>query len=517
MTHVHTAPTLLLAFCSAVLGECPSDLNGDGDVNGTDLGVMLSQWASGGTADLNDDGTVGGADLGLLMASWGECSPGCDDTEPFTYVVIPDTQFMTVYHNQSLPEMFYRQCDWMVENAEALNIRFVSHLGDIVEFGADDNQWAIANNAMSRLDGHLPYGLTFGNHDADDEIWGRSAIKFNETFPRSRYENEDWFGGGFPEGQYTNNFQTFNAGCQEYLVIHLQWDPPADVRAWADQVIGANSDKRVIVSTHEFPGNYVLWDEVLRHHANVGLVVSGHECARERFLPLVNDYGVDVPTILTDYQCDNPAQALLRYYTFDPTSDAVSAWTYSPWTDSYETDWNSQFTFTTAFGTQPACESESSEPFTGVPIALPGRIQGEDYDAGCNNFAFYDIDQANQGGEYRNDPVDLAVAEDVGQGYYLGWLRDGEWIQYTVSIAKAGTYLMQLRVASEGDGSSMRLQLDGVDLGPAIDIAPTGGWQVWETLDLPAVSLPEGEHVLKVVVDDGDFNINFIDVFEAQP
>jgi hypothetical protein len=50
----------------------PSDLNGDGVVNGADLGILLGAWgSSGGPADLNGDGTVDGADLGLLLGAWG--------------------------------------------------------------------------------------------------------------------------------------------------------------------------------------------------------------------------------------------------------------------------------------------------------------------------------------------------------------------------------------------------------------------------------------------------------------
>jgi uncharacterized protein (DUF2141 family) len=49
----------------------PADLNGDGAVNGADLGILLAGWGSPGPADLNGDGTVNGADLGILLASWG--------------------------------------------------------------------------------------------------------------------------------------------------------------------------------------------------------------------------------------------------------------------------------------------------------------------------------------------------------------------------------------------------------------------------------------------------------------
>jgi hypothetical protein len=47
------------------------DLNGDGVVNGDDLGLLLAAWgATGGPADLNSDGSVNGDDLGILLGAW---------------------------------------------------------------------------------------------------------------------------------------------------------------------------------------------------------------------------------------------------------------------------------------------------------------------------------------------------------------------------------------------------------------------------------------------------------------
>jgi hypothetical protein len=49
----------------------PGDINNDGLVNGTDLGLFLAMWGNlGGPADFNGDGEVTGADLGILIANW---------------------------------------------------------------------------------------------------------------------------------------------------------------------------------------------------------------------------------------------------------------------------------------------------------------------------------------------------------------------------------------------------------------------------------------------------------------
>ena len=52
--------------------DCPGDFNGDGVVNGGDIGTLLAAWG-GADGDLNGDGTTNGGDLGLLLSYWGDC------------------------------------------------------------------------------------------------------------------------------------------------------------------------------------------------------------------------------------------------------------------------------------------------------------------------------------------------------------------------------------------------------------------------------------------------------------
>ena len=59
--------------------ECPADLNGNGSVDGADLGTMLASWGPcqnqipGCLADLNFNAIVDGGDLTILLAGWGPC------------------------------------------------------------------------------------------------------------------------------------------------------------------------------------------------------------------------------------------------------------------------------------------------------------------------------------------------------------------------------------------------------------------------------------------------------------
>ena len=53
--------------------EPSADLDGNGVVDGSDVGLLLASWGAcaGCPADLNGDGIVDGSDFGLLLIAWG--------------------------------------------------------------------------------------------------------------------------------------------------------------------------------------------------------------------------------------------------------------------------------------------------------------------------------------------------------------------------------------------------------------------------------------------------------------
>lgn len=70
-----TASVEIDAFAAVAPLGPDADLNGDGVVDGADLGILLSAWgpcpAKGACpADLDGNGSVGGADLAVLLSAW---------------------------------------------------------------------------------------------------------------------------------------------------------------------------------------------------------------------------------------------------------------------------------------------------------------------------------------------------------------------------------------------------------------------------------------------------------------
>lgn len=59
-----------LSLVVDIRDDDPADLDGDGNVDGADLAVLLGQWGSAGNADFDGSGAVDGADLAFLLGAW---------------------------------------------------------------------------------------------------------------------------------------------------------------------------------------------------------------------------------------------------------------------------------------------------------------------------------------------------------------------------------------------------------------------------------------------------------------
>lgn len=143
----------------------------------------------------------------------------------------------------------------------------------------------------------------------------------------------------------------------------------------------------------------------------------------------------------------------------------------------------------------------ASTPYTGTPVALPNRIEAENYDRGGEGLAYHDTTTGNSTGAYRTDDVDIRATSDAGGGHNVKSVRAGEWLAYSVNVSTAGTYALDLRVASAGTGGTVRLTVDGRDVSGTIVLPDTGGWNSWRTVTKTGIALAAGPHVLRLVID----------------
>jgi len=148
---------------------------------------------------------------------------------------------------------------------------------------------------------------------------------------------------------------------------------------------------------------------------------------------------------------------------------------------------------------------------TNWPIANGTTIQAENYDLGGEGVAYHDTTVANQGGQFRTDGVDIEATTDTSGGYNVGWIDDGEWLDYTVNTT-AGTYNIVVRGASNNNpnGGSVNVLLDGVVLG-TVAIPYTGGWQTWQDFTISNVAIAAGTgRTLQLQFIGGGFNVNYV-------
>ncbi|PYR33347.1 MAG: hypothetical protein DMF93_25455 [Acidobacteria bacterium] len=149
----------------------------------------------------------------------------------------------------------------------------------------------------------------------------------------------------------------------------------------------------------------------------------------------------------------------------------------------------------------PSPSPGGSTPYGGTPAALPGIVQFENYDAGGEGVAYHDTTAGNAGSAYRTNSVDIKASTDAGGGYLVGWTTAGEWLNYTVNVMKAGTYAIDVRVASSGAGGTFHIEVNGVNKTGTLTVPNTGGWQTWQTVTKTGVALASGTQVIRVVME----------------
>jgi beta-glucanase (GH16 family) len=155
-------------------------------------------------------------------------------------------------------------------------------------------------------------------------------------------------------------------------------------------------------------------------------------------------------------------------------------------------------------------------PYDGKPIAIPGKIQAEHYNHGCNGVAYYDADNGNKSTKFRTDGVDIETCYDVDGGFDVNNIADGEWLNYDVDVASEGDYVFTFRVATNQTGKYFRVESNGQVIIDTVLVANTGSMVTWRNVAKMA-KLKAGQQTLKLNFNKGLFNLNFINITPFDP
>ena len=164
-----------------------------------------------------------------------------------------------------------------------------------------------------------------------------------------------------------------------------------------------------------------------------------------------------------------------------------------------------------------------------IPYAshqIPGVIYMSDYDLGRSGIAYYDVDSANyqqssgyfqawnSGWVYRNDGVDIEKNTDTvnSNGFHIGFINKGEWINYTLIVSETGVYSMDARIASIEDGGEFLVEMDGEGVTRSLSIESSGAWDQFITQSFNGIFLEEGKQTLTIKFDGKKaFNVSSLE------
>lgn len=141
------------------------------------------------------------------------------------------------------------------------------------------------------------------------------------------------------------------------------------------------------------------------------------------------------------------------------------------------------------------------------------------YDLGGQGTAYYDTDSAdyhisnnqrggNLGRAFRNDGVDIGQS---GDGYMVTGIEAGEWLQYTLEVAREGRYRLEFTVAAAGSGGELLVTIPEQNFFEKVSVPRTGGDTTWRVVPCSSpIVLGRGRSILRLKFPTGGFNFKFI-------
>lgn len=162
-----------------------------------------------------------------------------------------------------------------------------------------------------------------------------------------------------------------------------------------------------------------------------------------------------------------------------------------------------------------AVEPVPQQPFTDVPVELPGKIEAENFDkpgVGSGNDSYSESDSENHGdSDYRKDDAAGVDLYNKATGVIVGYNQEGEWLEYTVNVTEAGEYTLFAAVASANATSSFQMTLDGEELTGVIAVPQNEGEENYDDYNKVKenVTLPVGEHILRFTVTGSWMDVDY--------
>ncbi len=318
---------------------------------------------------------------------------------------------------------FYKNIQWLIANKDALNLQFVMHMGDLTD---NLNNNVSASNGVNKgnkemdyamqfmdylTEAGIPWSLNRGNHDSRD-YWYQS---YNYSEYGETYE-ENFTGvefGAYSEDDMCNTYYKFNVNGLKYMIVSLNLIPSLAEMEWANDIISANPDRLVIVTTHAYVGHSggyasdvmnltneysnleAVWTNLVSKHKNIFMTVCGHESGTDIIrMDSVGDNGNPVYQFMIDESqleyAGHHAVAPFAILGFDNGGSTVHFNYYSATDNKLFRDWNQ---FTIELDIKDYLDVSAYDDYT-----------GDDAETVKSEYATY---IANQSAVIKNNLIDL--------------------------------------------------------------------------------------------------------------
>ncbi|MDR2870963.1 MAG: metallophosphoesterase [Xanthomonadaceae bacterium] len=290
-----------------------------------------------------------------------------DNNTVFSIAIVPDTQQeVQAATPRNLNDLRFRQrMQWLVDNKNSLDLRYVLHSGDAVNWGErDTHQYNVATDAYQVLRAAgIPFNISIGNHDTRAVCAGGSACPGENAhttlrqLPLFNSYFEPLMGphvaGRYQPGELANTYSRFEAGGVKWLVLSIELWPRAPVVEWAKGVVAAHPTHNVIIVTHSFltgnnaintsNGGYgdqspqYLYENLVRLYPNIRFVFSGHE-GNASSRTFTGNNGNKIVASLQSFHSGstNP----VRIMEIDTAKNTVKTYIVAPKTNEYWTQYN---------------------------------------------------------------------------------------------------------------------------------------------------------------------------------
>lgn len=449
------------------------------------------------------------------------------EEDNFTILWTSDPQ----WYSFAYQDILVQQNEWVVENFERLNMKYIVHTGDFVDLPHNRDQWNFVTEQYEKWDeAGLPYGVLAGNHDVD----GKDHTEFSEYFGEKRFNSNSWYGESYDDNR--GHYDLISEGNTDFIFVYLGYgDHSEEDYEWLNDVLERYSSRIAFIALHEYLyadgtrteiGNEIF-EKVVLKNPNVRMVFCGHNYNAVRLIDHIDDNGDGeadrtVYQLMANYQnLTNGGNGYMRFLEFDKKDGNISFRTYSPYLKDFNAydnrgdemdEYGYRDEFTVPFDFSVPAKKSEKDPEKGTVILKSAAVFGDntktvlplnyintpESGSAYNNAGIYDRTfslDARDAVKGKSDVSYVTVRYESNKGYRVtDIIKDGNSMPV---IPQDGMVLVIAKDAKDQNGNAF--DINGVSVGQVVTFSQISG-----------IITPMALSHANVVIDSigREFNIN---------